>query len=156
MLYLYYAYVHSRIPYSCVVWRRAKKTVLKRLTTLHKRILKIIFKLPLLTSSEKLFYDNLVYPIQFIMFKQACTYVQCCTSSTVTFNLNFTKNLDIHCYETRSAHLLHFNQIKTGKYGEKSLFSMLLSAFNKVSHLNEDVTCTSVFKFRLKRYIEIR
>jgi len=154
LLDLYYAYVHSRIAYLCVVWGRAKKTVLKRLITLQKRILKIIFKLPWLTSSEKLFCDNHVYPIQFIMFKQACTYVQCCMSSTDTFNQNFTKNSDIHCYETRSAHLLHLNQIRSVKYGEKSLFSMLLSAFNKVSHLNEGVTCTSVFKLRLKRYIE--
>jgi len=78
----------------------------------------------------------------------------CSTAQIVSWNYFRKKNSDIHCYETRSAHLLHFNQIKTVKYGEKSLFSMLLSAFNKVSHLNEDVTCTSVFKFWLKRYIE--
>ena len=58
LLQFYFAHIHSHLTYVITSWGRACKSKLKKLQTIQNRCLKIIFKLPLLYSSNRLYSDS--------------------------------------------------------------------------------------------------
>lgn len=62
----YFAHVHSHLNYLIIAWGRACKSKLKKLQTLQNRCIKIIYNLPWLFSSVRLYTDfpHKILPIQ--------------------------------------------------------------------------------------------
>jgi len=154
LLQLYYAYVHSRLSYLCIVWGRSSKNVLRRVLVLQKRILKIIFHPPLLTRSSLLFCENLIDPLQFILFKQACFYVHSCRVPGNAFNINLHRNASAHVYATRTPCLYQQSRAKSTKYGIRSLENTVIRSYNRISDLLFEDGSVNELKNRLNRFVE--
>lgn len=78
LLRLYYALIHSQLVYMVSIWGNAPVTDLGRLQVLQNRVLKVIYRLPILTSTVDLYrdYAKKILPIKGLQVYVACKFVR--------------------------------------------------------------------------------
>ena len=146
---LYYAYIYPYLTYCVEVWGCASKCQLNSLFLVQKKILRIMTFSPYLAHTDPLFKGLKILPVNklyidrigIIMFK--ATYDLLPKSITQLFS----KNKDIHSYNTRSKDLLRVViGTKNFTYFSPRIWNAL------VSNININVTLAQ-FKSRLKMYL---
>ena len=146
---LYHAYIYPYLTYCIEVWGCASKCQLNSLFLVQKKILRIMTFSPYLAHTDPLFKDLKILPVNklfidrigIVMFK--ATYDLLPKSITQLFS----KNKDIHSYNTRSKDLLRvFIGTKNFTYFSPRIWNAL------VNNININVTLTQ-FKSILKMYL---
>jgi len=113
LLNLYYSLIHPYLSYCNIIWASTYCTSLACLTTLQKRIIRIICNVPYRAHTKDLFISLGILPFERTNKLQVgefmCRFHMRLLPSV--FNRWFSKNLEVHSHHTRSSNKYH--QIST-------------------------------------------
>lgn len=87
---LYYALAHSRLMYMVTIWANASLECLNRLQTLQNRLLKIMYRLPILTPTLSLYERSGTLPIKGMQIYSTCKFIRESISNSTYHTLTFT------------------------------------------------------------------
>lgn len=135
LLNVYYSLVYSHLSYNILLW--GNSTDVSRVFILQKRILRLIFNIPLRSSCRPLFLNHGVLTLPSIFILRCLVYVK-------ENELHFSRLSVFHSYNTRNDRTLFVPKHKTTKF-EKSPFYQCVKLFN---HLPKCIQSLTVKKFK--------
>lgn len=111
---VYYAFVHSKLQYLVSIWGSAAKSALRPLQSTQNRCLKILYKRPLLFSTERLYKEapNAILPISALREKQCLVQMHNMLTNPVAVH-NQDLQRTTHRYPLRSQPVLLINRTRT-------------------------------------------
>jgi hypothetical protein len=141
---LYFSYVHSVISYGIIFWGVSVNSI--KIFRLQKKILRLMTGSKKMESCRKLFKEMEILPFYSQFILSLSMYV-------VNNTHSFTKNLEIHSQNTRSANNLHVPAANLTKYKKRTHY-MGSKIFNHLSnHIKGLVNGKRVFKKTLQRFL---
>lgn len=149
----YFAHVHSHLNYLIIAWGRACKSKLKKLQTLQNRCIKIIYNLPWLFSSVRLYTDfpHKILPIQGMCDEQTLLLIH-----NMLHNPKSIHNLNINVlprlHNTRQTHNLSRSRVYSN-FGQKRFTFIGPSKFNNLPRDVKTITNRLLFKSTIKRLL---
>lgn len=148
---LYFSFVHSNINYLIGIWGTAKNSIMKSISTLQRRAIKCIFKLPYRFPTFKLLQipdNNILLPSN--MFKiNVCKYVFASVQNKAYHTTNFHGLT--HTFNTRFRNTLTKPFVKTN-YGSCSISAVGPTLYNDVPEIIKTSNTLTQFGTRIKQY----
>ena len=104
LLTLYYSLVYSYLFYCAGVWRSTYHSKLRRITTLQKRVVRIISKSPYDAHTQPIFSRFKLLKFENIIELQLCKLLFLYQKDFLpeSFNTMFATNKQVHSYNTRN------------------------------------------------------
>jgi hypothetical protein len=148
---LYFSLIHCHLSYCIETWGLANKSVLQQLQILQNRAIKIIYKLPILTSTLQLYKMSGTLCIRATYYLQLGLLVKKILSGQFQTNFEFRYNQSSH--NTRNAD--HLFVVKANNtYGSNNFLNCGPRFFNLLPlELRESSTSLINFKKRLKHWL---
>lgn len=153
LLMFYYAHIHSQLNYMVIVWGRACKSKLKKLQTLQNRCMKIIFNLPPLFSSARLYTDftHKILPIQGLCEEQTLLFIHNLLHNPASIH-NMSLNVMPRLHNTRQT---NFSRPRAfSSFGQKRLTFIGPSKYNNLPRDIQILTNRSTFKAKIKSFLK--
>jgi retron-type reverse transcriptase len=112
---LYYTLIYPYLSYCNLVWASTYRTRLTILTTLQKRVVRIIMNVPYRTNTRSLFYNLKILPFEYINKLQVGLFMYKLQAHQIpaSFDNWFCKNSEVHDHFTRSATNYHQRRVHT-------------------------------------------
>ena len=124
---IYFALVHTHLTYLCSVWGHCGGTALGRLLRIQNRALKILYGLPILTSTTELYKMCKVPKITEQISYSSAILMAKIIRGEILSNVNIKRASELHKYSTRKIFLIKKSTPKTTKFGLCNvLYSCLL------------------------------
>jgi len=103
------------LSYCNLVWASTYRTRLTILTTLQKRVVRIIMNVPYRTNTRSLFYNLKILPFEYINKLQVGLFMYKLQAHQIpaSFDNWFCKNSEVHDHFTRSATNYHQRRVHT-------------------------------------------
>lgn len=144
---VYYGLFHSKLSYGIEIWGSAADLYLHKLFVLQKSAIRVMFKLEYIQSCRNTFIEQDILTIYGLYIYK--------TLLVIRKNLaKYTRNKDIHNYNTRGSNKLHVNLIKS-KVSFNFALNIGIKYFNKLPNeiqlLAENHE--SLFKQKLKKHL---
>ena len=144
LITLYHTLVYPHLYYGNILWASNYKSRLKSVSTIQKKILKIISFLPYTFSSSTLFSTLEILKINKINAFQVGLFTFDAVKNTLQpqFDSRCIKNNVIHCHNTRGSMKLHkhYNKTNYGLYSTKNrctvVWNMLPEYIVKIAIVN--------------------
>lgn len=147
---IYYAHIHSHIIYLNSIWSGAPEYKLKELQILQNKAIKIIYRLPHLTSSISLYGDKFL-PINIISKYEKCLLLFKLKNNLLKNDFQFLRNEEVHSHFTRIARNIRSTIFRT-KRAQNSIFSSATIEFNSLPEAIKFEQEIVVFKKNIKLY----
>lgn len=156
LLLFYYAHIHSHLNYLTLSWGRACKSKLKKLQTLQNRCLKIIFNLPILFSTVRLYTElpHRALPILGICEQQTLQMVHNVLHNPLLHH-NITLNIASRIHNTRQFNTLSRSRAHSN-FGQKRFSFLGPSKYNVLPRHLQQITNSLSFKTNLKEFLRRR
>lgn len=154
LLLFYFAHIHTHFNYLIISWGRASKSKLKRLQTLQNRCFKIIYNLPFLFSTVRLYTDfsHNTLPILGLCEQQTLQMVHNIIHNPTALH-NFTLSMAPRIHNTRQVN--HLSRSRTYSiFGQKRFSFIGPSKFNVLPMNLQIITNCLSFKNNIKKYLK--
>jgi hypothetical protein len=148
---LYYSLVYPYLTYGNLIWGNTYKKRIQKLINIQKKIIRLItFKSytehtePLFRNLEILNFENINdYLICLFMFR--CYYLE---NLPEVFSNYFTRNDEIHHYNTRTSSQLHKSYKRTN-YAKQTLSDKGVNIWNKLDCNYKNIKSYTTFKKKI-------
>jgi hypothetical protein len=141
---LYFSYVHSFISYGIIFWGISENGI--KIFRLQKKILRIMTTSKKMESCRKLFKEMEILPF-------SSKYILSLSIHVVNNRHLFTKNLEIHSHNTRSANNLHVPDANLTKYKKGAHYMGSKIFIHLPNHIKGLVNEKTVFKKTLQKFL---
>ena len=154
---LYFAFIHSQMAYGIEVYGNTFSSYLNKLIILNNKILRILQNAPRETHVADLYitFNTLTLPnlhkFHILLFMHKFFHHNELLPNI--FSSYFTKNSDLHTYNTRSKNEPHF-QLFTTSLGQRSIKFKGCQLWCSLPDELRSVSSTSVFKTKLKQFLQ--
>jgi hypothetical protein len=115
LIQLYHAFIFPYLNYCVLIWGNSPASTLWPVFKLQKLALRIVANASYRSSSYPFYKKHMILRLPEMYTLNAGKFMFKYSNSLLPplFNSLFTMNMDIHCYPTRSAHLLRVPIVKT-------------------------------------------
>lgn len=153
LLMFYYAHIHSHFNYLIIAWGRACKSKLKKLQVLQNRSIKLIYNLPFLFPSVRLYSDfpHKILPIQGMCEEQTLLLIHNMLHNPACIH-NLAINMVPRLHYTRQVNHLSRPRVYSN-FGQKRFTFVGPSEFNKLPRDIQTITARQHFKFKIKCFL---
>src|SRR5688572_17787969 len=152
---LYYSLIYPYISYCNLTWASTYRTRLTMLTTLQKRVIRIICNVPYRASTKLLFLDMKILPFECINKLQVALFMYKIHSRQILSNFDhwFCKNSEVHDHYTRSSSNYHQRSVHTNIRQQHSIGTYGPLLWNS---LPKELTCIpAVYHFKNKLKVHL-
>lgn len=154
LLTFYFAHIHSRFSYLIISWGRACKSKLKRLQTLQNRCFKIIYNLPPLFPSVRLYTD---FPHNSLPILGLCELQTLQMVHNVLYNPTALHNINLNAapriHNTRQVNHLSRTRVFSN-FGQQRFSFIGPSKFNILPTNLQQTANRMSFKTNLKKFLK--
>lgn len=147
---LYYALAHSRLMYMITVWANTSIENLLRVQVLQNRLLKIMFRLPILTETINLFNESKILPVKGMQIYASCKFVRQSLSSATYHTLPISVRGGIRYL--RDPGKIESTQPRSG-WGKLRFLYFGPTTYNQLPKTLRDSTSDSIFLKDTKEYL---
>ena len=141
---LYFSYVHSVISYSIMFWENTLNST--KIFRIQKKVLRIMTKSKKMDSCRELFKTVEILPSYSQFIFSLLLYV-------VNSKHLFTKNLEVHNHDTRSANNFHLPITDLTRYQKGAHYAGIKIFNHHPTHIKSVGNEIQVFKKALKRFL---
>ena len=150
---LYYALVYSRVQYGIEVYGSCSKNRIKRIQTMQNKLLKVLFKRPLRTSTNELHSDYKLLKVKDIFKMNILKFVFNAVKkrSIKQFHNFYQSRRYTHNHDTRQKHLLSVKRPKTA-HGDNMIVqtgAILWNSLDPTIHMTKSI---NIFKKSVTNY----
>lgn len=147
---LYYALAHSRLTYMITVWANTTGENLERIQVLQNRLLKLIFRLPVLTETMRVYKESEMLPVKGIHVYATCRFMRQSLTNATYHTLPFSVRPGIR--HLRDPGKITSTQPKTG-WGKLRFSYIGPTLYNLLPKQLRDSNTDSIFLRDTRKYL---
>jgi hypothetical protein len=154
MILLYNSLVLPYLQYGISIWGAAKPTYLNTLFISQKKAIKTALSLPWRTSTNDLFSQSKIIPLENIYQLRVALFMYKFENSLLPFCFQnyFQSNNQLHQFNTRSSTLYHIPLFSTS-YCQQSILFQGPKLWTKIPDYIRNSTTICRFKYKIKSYL---
>lgn len=153
LIIVYHALIKSHLIYMIHIWACCSSELFDTIDILHKRALRILFKLPVLTPTVQIYKHCKLLSLKALREKNSAIMLYKLRNRLVRSNSICQTNSDIHNYNTRSNKKVHISNINSTRYGRKSLWHSSVITFNALPEEIQLAPSLHIFKNKLNKHL---
>ena len=150
---LYYSLIHSHLSYGTMLWGSAFQYRLRQLEVIQKKAVRNICNVGYNAQTSPLFKQLSIPKLNDIYNTQLCKLMFLFTNGTLPCPLQmvFTRNSNVHSYQTRQAHDPHFVARKSS-FISKNVMYQAPVAWSNLPLATKSCKTVKSFNYQVKKY----
>lgn len=148
---IYFAIIEPHLRYGITTWGLASKQGINKVSVIQNRLLKILFELPWLTPTDRLYKNLKILPVQKLIYQEQCKLMYKIIHKLQKTNYKWVSNEVVHRYDTRIKADLHVKTAKTGK-GQTVIYKSAI-AYNDLPQNIKMSSSFSMFSNKIAKYL---
>lgn len=149
---IYNCLVKPHLLYLIELWGSAVKSKLAKLQISQNKLVKLLFNIPYLTSTETVYKETKIMNIRQLYKYTTCILVRKILTNKIHTNLTYTKVKEIRKRSSRRASYIVLPKTRTN-YGKKTILCEGAQLYNKLPSQIKSVSSFNAFKFKLAQHI---